>query len=88
MRLIDADKLIQDIEEYHVSDGCFQHWVEVQLTIAERKKGKWILCDEQRKEDTDNGNYRYLCSNCNYADIHAKTAKVPFCWSCGAKMEG
>ena len=31
-RLIDADKLMRDISEYHVSDGKFQHWVDVQPT--------------------------------------------------------
>lgn len=33
MRAIDADKLLRDIEEYHVSDGKFQHWVQIQPTI-------------------------------------------------------
>ena len=43
MRAIDADKLLRDIEKYHVSDGKFQHWVEIQPTIEpERKKGRWI----------------------------------------------
>lgn len=32
-RLIDADALMRDIERYHLSDGKFQHWVEVQPTI-------------------------------------------------------
>lgn len=52
----------------------------------ERKKGKWLLSDEQRREDTDNGNYLYFCSNCLRSDIHAKTQEVPFCWWCGADM--
>lgn len=34
-RLIDADKMMRDIEEYHLSDGKFQHWVDVQQTIIE-----------------------------------------------------
>lgn len=34
-RLIDADKLMRDIREYHVSDGKFQHWVDVQPTVIE-----------------------------------------------------
>ena len=34
-RLIDMDKLMRDIEEYHLSDGKFQHWVDVQQTIIE-----------------------------------------------------
>lgn len=27
---IDREKLLRDIEKYHLSDGKFQHWVEVQ----------------------------------------------------------
>lgn len=52
----------------------------------ERKTGKWILSDNQNPEDTRNGNYLFICSNCLFADIHAKTAEVPFCWHCGADM--
>ena len=54
----------------------------------ERKKGKWLLSDEQRREDTDNGNYLYFCSNCLRSDVHAKTQEVPYCWWCGADMRG
>lgn len=32
-RLIDAEKLLNDIEKYHLSDGKFQYWVEVQNTV-------------------------------------------------------
>lgn len=43
MRLIDADKLLRDIEHYNLSDGKFQHWVEIQPSAEpERKKGEWI----------------------------------------------
>lgn len=27
---IDREKLLSDIEKYHLSDGKFQHWVEIQ----------------------------------------------------------
>ena len=33
MRAIDANKLLRDIEKYHLSDGKFQHWVQIQPTI-------------------------------------------------------
>ena len=33
MRLIDADALLRDIEKYHVSEGKFQHWLELQPTV-------------------------------------------------------
>lgn len=38
-RLIAADKLERDIEQYHLSDGKFQHWVQVQNTIIEAEEG-------------------------------------------------
>lgn len=37
MKLIDANALMRDIENYHLSDGKFQHWVEVQPTIDAAK---------------------------------------------------
>ena len=52
------------------------------------KTGKWILAKDQIKEDTENGNYRYVCSECDHSDIHAKTQEVPYCWHCGARMVG
>lgn len=30
---IDREKLLSDIEKYHLSDGKFQHWVEIQPTV-------------------------------------------------------
>lgn len=39
-RLIDADKLERDIEEYHLSNGKFQHWVQVQNSIIEAEEGE------------------------------------------------
>ena len=57
-------------------------------TFSEPKTGKWILHDNQRQEDIDNGNYLYICSECNKSDLHAKSQEVPYCWWCGAKMEG
>ena len=55
---------------------------------ADRPQGKWILSDLQSQADNDNGNYAYVCTNCNHTDIHAKTQKVPYCWWCGARMKG
>ena len=72
MRMIDADLLMRDIEHYHLSDGKFQHWVEIQPTI-ERKTGKWI------KKDCD----LLYCSECDLPSLHP----WPYCERCGAKME-
>lgn len=50
--------------------------------------GHWMLYEAQNRDDVDNGNYLYFCSNCNHGDVHAKTVEVPFCWFCGARMDG
>lgn len=78
MRMIDADALMQDIEKYHLSDGKFQHWVEVQPTIEERKTGKWI------------GKYPVtsICSECGFLINDSKVRVFAFCPNCGADMRG
>ena len=59
----------------------------VDAMTKERPQGKWI-------EETvpvalvGRGNGQYRCSNCQHGDVHAKTQEVPFCWYCGAKMDG
>ena len=60
----------------------------VEALKNERPKGHWILSQNQDKEDTDNGNYRFECSNCGYSDTHSKATEVPYCWHCGADMRG
>ena len=57
------------------------------LPSVKHKYGKWILADEQNKEDVENDNYRFICSECQCSDIHAKGSIVPYCWKCGAKMQ-
>ena len=52
----------------------------------EQKTGHWILADEQDKEDVENDNYRFICSECRCSDIHAKGTIVPYCWKCGIRM--
>ena len=51
MRLIDADKLLRDIEHYNLSDGKFQHWVEIQPTVEPELH--WIPCSERSPEVND-----------------------------------
>lgn len=54
--------------------------------MQEPKTGHWILADEQNKEDVENDNYRFICSECQCSDIHAKDTIVPYCWKCGCRM--
>ena len=53
----------------------------------EPKTGHWILADSQDNVDVENGNNRYICSECTFSDIHAKSTEVSYCWHCGARME-
>ena len=84
-RLIDADALILDIEHYHVSDGKFQHWVEVQPTIDAEpvRHGKWIDIDEQTYT------WKVRCSCCGHERSMMSTqGKYPnYCEACGARMD-
>lgn len=95
-KLINASDLIEWIMETYPDwcegtvRGIVDHIDEmpsIQPTIEERKTGHWILYENQRQEDVENGNYLYICSECGKSDLHAKTQEVPFCWWCGAKME-
>ena len=80
MRLIDADKLLRDIEHYHLSDGKFQHWVEIQPTI-ERKTGKWSIIPAPSE-----GYCGYIkCPFCGTGYIEDD---YNFCPNCGADMRG
>lgn len=52
----------------------------------QEKTGYWILADNQDNVDVENGNNRYICSECTFSDVHAKSTEVPYCWHCGARM--
>lgn len=71
-------------------DDVIQEYIKSGLMEFDdfRPKGHWILSQSQDKEDTDNGNYRFECSNCGYSDTHSKATEVPYCWHCGADMNG
>ena len=72
--LISRAKLLRDIENYHVSDGKFQHWVQIQPPAQpEQKKGKWI-------------NVRHdNIAECNRCGVTGR-AWMNFCFNCGADM--
>lgn len=52
---IDREKLLRDIDHYHVSDGKFQHWVEIQLAadVAPVVHGEWIDVNDRLPESDD-----------------------------------
>lgn len=50
---------------------------------------EWDYGDEPLEVD-ENGNVQAFCKRCGAGDVHAKRNinKVPYCWKCGAKMDG
>ena len=77
---IKRDKLLRDINHYHLSDGKFQHWVEVQpaADVAPVRHGRWVPF-----HSTAAGDIQY-CSACEIGC----TWKPNYCPNCGAKMDG
>lgn len=52
--------------------------------VAPVVHGRWI--DEGTRDEDGNG--QYTCSNCDHHDNHLPGIDVPFCWHCGARMDG
>ena len=82
MRLIDADKLIKQIDTNGLYGGDdFLKFIK-SLPIIQPKKGKWI----HKLEDWN----RWTCSECGFSkrtDIHVSLG-FNFCPQCGADMRG
>lgn len=75
----------------HPASRCVEFRTIKQLPAIEAetvRHGRWILCKDQYNVDNDNGNYAYYCSCCKHQDVHDESAKVSFCWNCGARMDG
>ena len=88
--LISRQAAIDCVMECYDNDELFEVYEDRlnELPPIQPKKGRWIIAKEQRREDTENGNYMYNCSNCGCGDLHSKAVKVSYCWNCGADMRG
>lgn len=86
MRPIDADVLMRDIEQYHLSDGKFQHWVEVQPTVdaVPVRHGKWI--DDGQHADFF-PHHEWRCSECGEQVLEIGVPWFKYCPNCGARMD-
>ena len=76
---IEREALLRDIERYNVSDGAFQHWVEIQpaADVAPVRHGQWI---DSLARITP------YCSACGHS--HRCLIRTPnYCPNCGAKMD-
>ena len=70
---IDREKLLRDIDHYHVSDGKFQHWVEIQLA-ADVAPVEWIDVKDRLPEKLEPVNivWKNMDPEPYYADIKGK----------------
>ena len=99
MKLIDADKLIDDIKKSGINK-LSKGGDEVELTNFVKGLGEAIkIADtacvidpvkhghwEQVSDYDSNDNADFRCSVCQHGDTHAKDTAVNYCWYCGAKM--
>lgn len=56
--------------------------------VVEVRHGHWIYIDKVRPECPDDSDCYYECSECHAGDAHNKRVQVPYCWHCGARMDG
>ena len=82
---IEREKLLRDINHYHLSDGKFQHWVEVQpaADVAPVVHGRWI----ERRSLHAMGGISAECSVCSKS-VQYLGNPLNYCPNCGAKMDG
>ena len=101
-RLIDANALLKCLDVLEAQGGhwlyrkacndmiqdLFPKIVNEQPTVdaVEVVHAYWMYEDEL----DENGDLQAHCSNCMAFDLHAPRKKndVPYCWGCGAKMDG
>lgn len=94
-RLIYADALMRDIEKYHLSDGKFQHWVEVQPIVdAEPVRHAENIGTDYDEVD------QFVCSECGIelqgwyrvehdeddGDETIHEYRLRYCPNCGGKI--
>ena len=83
---IDRENHLRDIDHYHVSDGKFQHWVEIQLAadVAPVVHGHWVY--KRRRS----GGFRVRTGTLkNWERVKVliderEDTMEPFCSVCGA----
>lgn len=76
-------------------DAHYPDWFAQQIKVIPAADvspvvhSEWDYGDEPMEVD-EAGNVQAFCKRCGAGDVHAKRNinKVPYCWKCGAKMDG
>lgn len=66
---------------------CALHDVPA-VDVVEVRHKHWIKLTKVHPDLLNDSTYNYRCSNCGYMDTHGANVEVPYCWHCGAKMDG
>ena len=74
---IDREKLLRDIDHYHVSDGKFQHWVEIQLA-ADVAPVEWINVNERMPEESASTPVNIVWMNTDPEPYYENIKNKPF----------
>lgn len=82
-----SEILLDELPEEHPWKGNIKGLVETLIAngVTIQKHGRWIY-GEQDEDD----NVKAHCSVCGTGDCHSVQLmnKIPYCWKCGAKMDG
>lgn len=87
VRLIDANEYPCNtcgISYCYKNCDKFNAWFEKTVDAVEVVHGRWI----SNGELDEDGNGQYHCSVCFAGEKHNPIVEVPYCWKCGAKMDG
>lgn len=78
---IEREKLLREIEHYHVSDGKFQHWVQLQpaADVTPVVRGQWLPTEFPFMAECEE------CSVCGYRVVYG--CDWHYCPNCGARMD-
>ena len=63
-------------------------WDQIKDLPTAERRGKWIVKEKVYPDLPNDSDYRYECSLCGWEDRHNEKMIVPYCWHCGARMDG
>ena len=82
--LLDLIEWDNDIEKWVIRDDGLNSLMTEKNDVAPVIYAKWKFV---AGPDEDN-NVQVMCDNCGAGDLQALDVIVPYCWKCGARMDG
>ena len=79
----DREQVLYDVVKQVLRDTAQVLQLLPVVEASSQVSGEWLETGESPDEGN---NWDYVCSRCGHRDTHAKSAKVNYCWFCGARM--